>query len=116
LVARVVALSRRAAAAAGSPGADGFSAVVLDPSTHAIRGQSGEVTLTPTEFRLLAELAAKRDIVVRRSALIGAGWPEGAIVSDNTLDAYISRIRTKLHRAGRAERIGNLRGVGYVLR
>jgi len=116
LVARVAALARRAAAAAGSPGADGSSTVVLDPATHAIRAAGVDVPLTPTEFRLLAELAAKRDTVVRRSALIGAGWPQGTIVSDNTVDAYISRIRTKLREAGREERIENLRGVGYVLR
>jgi two-component system response regulator MprA len=52
---------------------------------------------------------------VRRPALIQSGWPDGAIVADNTLDAYVSRIRTKLREAGREEQIANVRGVGYRL-
>ena len=31
---------------------------------------------------------------------MSAGWPEGAIVHDNTLDAYVARIRRKLREAG----------------
>ena len=52
--------------------------------------------LTPTEFRLLAALAARPGDVVRRRELVAAAWPDGAIVNDNTLDAYIARLRRKL--------------------
>ena len=34
--------------------------------------------------------------VVRRKEMVAAGWPEGAIVHDNTLDTYVGRLRTKL--------------------
>jgi len=54
--------------------------------------------------------------VVRRGALVAAGWPDGAIVHDNTLDAYLTRIRRKLRAAGATEAIHTLRGVGYELR
>jgi two-component system OmpR family response regulator len=53
--------------------------------------------------------------VVRRAALVAAGWPDGAIVHDNTLDAYVARIRRKLREAGSEEAIATVRGVGYRL-
>jgi two-component system response regulator MprA len=113
LVLRLQALMRRSGIADEPTTHTGLGAL-LDPSAHAIDGRS-PVALTPTEFRLLATLCASPGAVVRRPALIAAGWPDGAIVSDNTLDAYISRLRAKLKAAGRPERITNLRGVGYRL-
>jgi two-component system response regulator MprA len=74
------------------------------------------VPLTPTEFRLLAALAAHPGQAVRRASLVSAAWPDGAIVHDNTLDAYLARIRRKLREAGAAEAIETVRGVGYLLR
>jgi DNA-binding response OmpR family regulator len=56
------------------------------------------------EFRLLAALAATPNEVVRRRALAGAGWPEGAIVHENTLDAYIARLRRSSRHWRRARR------------
>jgi len=50
--------------------------------------------------------------VVRRQALAAAAWPPGAIVSDNTLDSYVRRIRKKLEPLDLAA-ISTVRGVGY---
>jgi two-component system response regulator MprA len=113
LVVRVHALLRRGPREAPSPAA---GPVVLDPAAHAIADGDVRVRLTPTEFRLLALLVARPGDVVRRSALVAAGWPDGAIVHDNTLDAYLARIRRKLRDAGAPATIETARGVGYVLR
>jgi two-component system response regulator MprA len=113
LLVRVHALRRRATATAPSEPSVGL---VLDPALHAITHGEERVALTPTEFRLLAALAAQPGKVVRRGALVAAGWPDGAIVHDNTLDAYLARIRRKLRQAGADEAIHTLRGVGYELR
>lgn len=111
--ARVPAPSRVPSAGAAALG------MLLDPERHALAAAPATdgvpVRLTPTEYRLLATICAAGGTVVRRSGLICAGWPDGASVSDNTLDAYISKIRLKLRRAGRSERIENVRGVGYAL-
>jgi two-component system response regulator MprA len=114
LAVRVHALSRRGpdVQAARQPFDLGE---LLDPSAHAINGEPA-VSLTPTEYRLLAAVCSARGAVVRRQQLIRAGWPDGAIVSDNTLDAYVSRIRSKLRRAHRAEELVNVRGIGYQLK
>jgi len=110
LIVRVQALTRRVAEPAANGG------LVLDPATHAVTGREGEVALTPTEFRLLAALAARPGEVVRRAALVAAGWPDGALVHANTLDAYVARIRRKLRDADAPEEIATARGVGYRLR
>ena len=93
-----------------------MAGLVLDPAEHAIVGGQATVPLTPTEFRLLAALSAQPERVVRRRALVAAGWPDGAIVHDNTLDAYLARIRRKLREAGATAAIETMRGVGYRLR
>jgi two-component system OmpR family response regulator len=112
LIVRIEAVLRRAASSSSDPS----EGLALDPSQHAVAGPGGHVSLTPTEFRILATLASERGSVVRRSTLLGAGWPDGAIVSDNTLDAYVSRLRSKLRGAEVKQQIANVRGVGYALR
>jgi two-component system response regulator MprA len=112
LLVRVHALLRRSGNNGdATPGAG----VLLDPAAHAVVVGETRVTLTPTEFRLLAALAARPGAVVRRAGLVAAAWPDGAIVHDNTLDAYIARIRRKLRAAGAPEAVETVRGVGYVL-
>ncbi|MGG2459669.1 response regulator transcription factor [Streptomyces sp. RGM 3693] len=111
LAARIRAvLRRRGETAALVDRADGLR---LDPVRHALTMPGRTVPLTPTEFRLLACLMAEPGAVVRRRALLRAGWPEGAQVSDNTLDQYLARLRRKLREAGTPHRIGTVRGVGY---
>lgn len=114
LAVRVRALARRSASGADPKTPAPPVGALLDPIQHAISGQT-PVALTPTEYRVLAAICAAGHGVVRRRTLIAAGWPDGAIVSDSTLDAYISRIRKKLRRAGRDETVTNVRGVGYRL-
>jgi two-component system, OmpR family, response regulator len=132
LLVRVRALTRRAAAPPSPPAASTNPAnpttatttnttnnpptLRLDPAGHALLHGDLRVALTPTEFRLLAALAARPGEAVRRATLVAAGWPEGAIVHDNTLDAYLARLRRKLRAAGVPEVIHTRRGVGYELR
>jgi two-component system, OmpR family, response regulator len=112
LVARVGALLRRAGDD-GGPAASGGT--VLDPIRHAVAYGSARATLTATEFRVLAALAARPGVVVRRAELEAAGWAPGAIVHANTLDAFVARVRRKLREVGAPERIETVRGVGYRL-
>lgn len=116
LVARIRALLKRSGSAHGS--ATSFGGIELDPASHAIRTDGRQVELSPTEFRLLGALAGASGEVVRRQELIQAGWPDGAIVNDNTLDVYLGRLRRKLREAddgGAGATIETVRGVGYRL-
>jgi two-component system response regulator MprA len=110
LLARVRAMVRRAAPRPTAVP----TGLRLDPADHAVVGPEGRQPLTPTEYRLLAALLGASGQVVRRRALVLAGWPDGAIVADNTLDQYVVRLRRKLAMAGpRGQGIGTVHGVGY---
>jgi DNA-binding response OmpR family regulator len=112
LVARLRALLRRAGASEPLE----LGGLRVDPVGHAVMLGDQRVALTPTEFRLLAALAAGSGDAVRRRTLIAAAWPAGAIVHDNTLDVYIARLRRKLSTLEGAQRIETVHGVGYALR
>ncbi|MFD7907636.1 response regulator transcription factor [Kitasatospora sp. NPDC059722] len=109
LAARLRAAMRRFGCEPGSGGSE----LRLDPARHVLAGRDCSVALTPTEFRLLACLMAVPGAVVRRRALLRAGWPEGAMVTDNTLDQYLARLRRKLRQVDGAHGIATVRGVGY---
>jgi len=112
LVARLEALLRRT----GHDGVVVAGDLRLDPAAHAASCGDVSVELTPTEFRLLARLAAAPGDAVRRRALVETAWPHGAMVSDNTLDVYIARLRRKLGGLPGAPGIHTVHGVGYSLR
>jgi two-component system response regulator MprA len=88
----------------------------LDPDRYSVRHGDLEQRLTPTEFRMLAAIAAEPGTVVRRRATVVAGWPEGAMVSENTIDSYIRRLRVKLAAIDSPVSLETVRGVGFVLR
>lgn len=107
---RVAALLRRT-----RPLPESSVGLQLDPERFSVRCGDREESLTPTEFRLLAALAASPGAVVRRRTAIAAAWPDGAIVHDNTLDTYIRRLRVKLASLGGPAELTTVRGVGYRL-
>ena len=113
LVVRVRALLKRAGPPASPPAAP--TGLRLDAATHSARNGDRETPLTPTEFRLLAALTARPGVIVRRHELVSTAWPDGAIVHDNTLDAYVGRLRRKLRDLGADAEITTARGVGYKL-
>ncbi|WP_217915373.1 response regulator transcription factor [Miltoncostaea marina] len=112
LVARLRALVRRA----GTAPVARVGELELDPAAHALRCGGVQQRLTPTEFRILAALLARPGEAVRRRELVRAGWPHGAIVNDNTLDAYIARLRRKLRGLPGAPGLETVHGVGYTIR
>jgi two-component system OmpR family response regulator len=110
LVVRLHAVLRRT-----RDGATEVEGLMLDPAVHAITSGGKTTRVTPTEFRLLATLAARRGEVVRRRELIHAAWPHGAMVHDNTLDAYVARLRRKLRELDAVPQITTVHGVGYSI-
>jgi two-component system, OmpR family, response regulator len=109
LVARLQALLRRS----GGDGAIEAAGLRLNPVTHSVECGGRTAPLTPTEFRLLARLLSRPGEAVRRRELARAGWVHGARVRDNTLDAYIARLRRKLRALENAPEIATVHGVGY---
>lgn len=77
---------------------------------------AGQVTLdlTPTEFRILAHMAAAPGRAFARADLVDACLPEGEAL-DRTVDSHVSNLRRKLSAAGAEGLLTGVRGVGYRL-
>jgi two-component system response regulator RegX3 len=79
-----------------------------------VDGESAE--LTPTEFRLLYQLALDRGRVVTRDELLQKLWGRRESHRDRTVDVFIRRLRDKVdRRASRHTFIQTRYGVGYRL-
>lgn len=72
------------------------------------------LTLTLTEFNLLAHLARSPKRVSSRAELVSACLPEGDSL-DRTVDSHISKLRKKLQATGVEGIPSGVRGVGYKL-
>jgi two-component system, OmpR family, response regulator len=111
VAARMHALLKRA----GASQAFEAAGLRLDPTGHEIELGERRISLTPTEFRLIAALAGRPGDTLSRRELARAAWPDGAIVHDNTLDVYLARLRKKLRELGESPAITTVHGVGYRL-
>ena len=113
LLARLRALLRRTTVRAAATPSE--RRLQLDVDAHRVHVGDDEVALTGKEFDVLAVLLASRDKVVSRSQLMAEVWSEGWYGSTKTLDVTIGRLRQKLDRAGTAEHVVTVRGVGFRL-
>ena len=79
-----------------------------------VDGESAE--LTPTEFRLLYQLALERGRVSTRDELLQKLWGRRESHRDRTVDVFVRRLREKIDRpASRHTFIQTRYGVGYKL-
>jgi DNA-binding response OmpR family regulator len=118
LVARVRAASRRAARRDEMPRGEPIEIEELriDPREVQafIDGESAD--LTPTEFRLLYQLALDRGRVVTRDELLQKLWGRRETHRDRTVDVFIRRLRDKVDRRATQHTFIQTRyGVGYRL-
>ena len=88
----------------------------LDPASRQVFRDSREIHLSPTEFRLLELLMRRAGRVVSRNAIVDAVWDFDHEVEENTLDAFVRLLRSKVDKDFREKLIHTVRGVGYCLR
>lgn len=109
VVARVkVALRHAQAADAGDVLVLGR--VTLDRGARRVLADGSEVTLTATEFDLLAYLMQHPGRVITRDHLLEEVWGYASAVGTRTVDVHVAQVRAKL---GDASPIRTVRGVGY---
>jgi two-component system, OmpR family, KDP operon response regulator KdpE len=114
LVARIqAALRRHPPSGRITPGSmDGLE---IDSGRHEARVAGRPLALTPTEFELLAVVAARRGGIVDHWRLLRSGWPDQRDVDPETLRAHLNHLNQKLIAAGHPG-LRNVRGRGYGLR
>ena len=120
LVLRAQAILRRVQETGGTPGGRILKAgpIRLNPDSHRTSIGEDELSLTPTEFRLLQALMERRGRTQSRKQLLEKAWDMEAGVSDRiqtrTEDMHVRRLRAKLGELG--DWIQTVRGFGYRLK
>jgi two-component system phosphate regulon response regulator PhoB len=87
----------------------------LDPVAHRVTVEGSEVTLGPTEFRLLRFLLARPNRVHGRAQLLDMVWGDHVYIEERTVDVHIRRLRVALEPFGADTMIETVRGSGYRL-
>ncbi len=90
-----------------------YAGIHINFDRHEVIVEGVEVTLTTTEFAILAFLMRRPGFVRTRDQIIGAIHGDRVVLSRRTIDVHITALRRKLGDAGRA--IETIRGVGYRL-
>lgn len=92
----------------------------LDPTTHRVYVNTNdkllkplEITLGPTEFRLLHFLMAYKERVHTRAQLLDRVWGDHVFIEDRTVDVHIRRLRKILEAVGKENLVQTVRGTGY---
>ena len=83
----------------------------VDPEGVRAWVSGDELTLTPTEFRLLLTLVQRRGRAQSRAQLLEAVWQLGDDTTERAVDTHIKRLRQKLGPV--SDRIQTVRGIGY---
>ena len=118
LVARVNAAARRGVRAPEAERGESIEIEELriDPREVQAYVDGESCELTPTEFRLLYQLALDRGRVVTRDELLQKLWGRRESRRDRTVDVFVRRLREKIdRRAPRHTFIQTRYGVGYKL-
>jgi two-component system response regulator MtrA len=117
LAARVRAALRRARPAPmPDGGVDRVGPVAIDRAGHVVTKDSVPLALTPTEYRLLAELMDNPGVALDRAALLERVWGYGWAGDSRLVDVHIQRLRAKIEDdPTNPELVLTVRGVGYKL-
>jgi len=114
VVARVRAVLRRAQGRAEALTVIRASDIEIDVGRHRVSRGGMSVDLTPTEFALLAALAAQPGRAYTRLQLLEASQGEAYEGYERTIDAHIKNIRAKIEADPRRPAyIETVFGVGY---
>jgi two-component system KDP operon response regulator KdpE len=105
LLARLRAVLRRVRPAAEPSRVVTAGDIAVDLGTHVVTRGGHEVTLSPTEYLLVAELARHAGQVLDHRTLLQRVWGPGYANERNYLWTFIRRLRTKLEHDPAAPRV-----------
>jgi phosphate regulon transcriptional regulator PhoB len=116
LVARVRAVLRRAPASREEGKIIHIGDLEINKTKYSVTKRAEPVTLSSTEFRLLAHLAERKGWVFSRDQLLDAVWKGDSYVEPRTVDVHIRRLREKVEDdPAKPVYIKTKRGIGYYM-
>jgi DNA-binding response OmpR family regulator len=113
LALRVRAILRRLEGARGPRTEQRLGRIVIEPREQRVWVDGRPISLSPSEYRMLAALAAPAGVVHSRSALRAALDVGERSDGDRFVDARVTRLRRRLGDAGAL--LETVRGIGYRL-
>jgi DNA-binding response OmpR family regulator len=119
LVARIRAMLRRPRSASATTETDAvpdrvFGPLRIDVAAREVFIDDEPITLTRTEFDVLAALSARPNVVLSRRQLLDAVWTESWVGNEHLVDVHVGHVRRKLGDDPAAPRyVITVRGVGY---
>jgi DNA-binding response OmpR family regulator len=116
--ARIRAVLRRAAPPStgdqAAAAVDVFGDLEIDRGSLRVRRAGNDISLTPTELRLLLFLSAALDRVFSRQELLEQVWEQSFYGEVRLVDACVTRLRAKIEiDPGSPQHIQTVRGFGY---
>mgnify|MGYP002759535979 FL=1 len=93
-----------------------FANLRMNPQTREVTRAGRRISLTRTEFALLAVFMQNPEKVLERSWLLHEVWGFDFPTTANSLEVYIGYLRRKTEQNGEPRLIHTVRGVGYVMR
>ena len=116
LLARVNAVVRRIHRSPSQPQPEQYGQYRLDPGAQTASWDGRVETLTPKEFQLASLLFSNLSRPLSREYLLRRIWGQRPDLETRTLDAHVSRLRSKLHlRPNNGFRLSTVYGFGYRL-
>jgi two-component system OmpR family response regulator len=115
LTARIRAVLRRSELDRPTSSVLSFADLELDEESHEVRRGGRQVSLSPTEFKLLRYLLLNAGRVLSKAQILDHVWQYDFRGDDSIVESYISYLRRKVDSV-EPRLIHTLRGVGYVLR
>jgi two-component system OmpR family response regulator len=88
--------------------------IEVDVNDFAVKLNGKEVTLSPTEFKLLVALMESKGHVLSKQRLLEDIWSMGFADQTNVVETYISYLRKKLH-TDSYQGIKTVRGFGFKI-
>ncbi|MQW22724.1 MULTISPECIES: response regulator transcription factor [unclassified Lactococcus] len=88
----------------------------LDTTAHVVTANGKPISLTQREYALLLFFMQHRGEAISRADLLDEVWGMNFDGQDNTVDAYVRYLRSKIDEPDTASLIETVRGVGYRMR
>lgn len=115
LLARVGAVMRRIRPALAGEMLDA-GGIRLDPVAHKVSRENQDITLGPTEYRLLKFFMESPGRVFSRNQLLDGVWGTASDIELRTVDVHIRRLRKALVIDGKDDPIRTVRSAGYAFK
>ena len=89
--------------------------IIIDQALKKVTRQGTEIALTPREYQILLKLSENKGEIISKSELLTEIWGRSVHANTNTIEVYISFLRSKLDKPFGKNSIRTKVGYGYYL-